>query len=57
MEDYRRTIVFYKRYFLDFYGQQSIKVQNKIDLVLRIIGRAENVPGKFFRHYGNQGAF
>ena len=44
-----RDIIIYKNYFLDFYNEQSEKVQSKIDYVLKIVATQHRVPVKFFR--------
>jgi len=44
----QRNIVFYKRYFLDFYLAQPEKVQEKIEYVFKIIRTVQNIPKKFF---------
>lgn len=45
-----RNIVFYKRYFLDFFEEQSETVRRKIDHVLRLVESLELVPEKFLKH-------
>jgi len=58
MEDYRRTMIFHERCFLDFYGQQRIKVQDKIDHVIDNNRKNGKRTGQLFQaHYGNQWAF
>jgi phage-related protein len=42
-----RQIIFHKRYFTDFYLEQSEKVQEKIEYVFKIIRNVHNVPKKF----------
>jgi len=42
-----RQIIFHKHYFLDFYLEQSGKVQEKIEYVFKIICSVQNVPKKF----------
>ena len=42
-----RKIIFHGSYFADFYLEQSIKVQEKIEFVLRIIRQVERVSKKF----------
>lgn len=44
-----RDIIIYKNYFLDFYNDQSEKVQSKIDYVLKIVATQQRVPLKFLR--------
>ena len=45
-----RQIVYYKKFFLDFFHQQSTKVKEKIDHVLFVVTVAERIPAKFFQH-------
>ena len=45
-----RQILFHKHYFADFYLEQSAKVQEKIEYVLKIIRNVQNVPKKFLEH-------
>ena len=46
----QRHITFHKHYFLDFYLEQSEKVQKKIEYVFKIICNVQNVPKKFLEH-------
>jgi phage-related protein len=53
-----RQIIFHKHYFLEFYLEQSEKVQEKIEYVLKIIRTVQNVPKKFLDHMtGTDGLF
>ncbi len=45
-----RKIVYYKRYYLDFFNSQSEAVKLKLNWTLGIIATLERVPSKFFRH-------
>ena len=45
-----RQIIYFKNYFLDFFGQQTNKVKEKIDHVLFVVTVAERIPQKFFQH-------
>jgi phage-related protein len=45
-----RDLIFYKKYFLDFYENQSDKIKEKIDYVLNLVCNTERVPEKFFKH-------
>lgn len=45
-----RQIIYYKKYFFDFYSHLTIKVKEKIDHVLFVVTVAERVPSKFFQH-------
>jgi hypothetical protein len=54
----KRQIIFYGHYFVDFYLQQSDKVQEKIEYVFKIIRTVKNVPKKFMEHLtGTDGLF
>lgn len=43
----RRQVVFYDKYFSEFYDSQNNQVQEKIDFVLDLISNVEIVPSKF----------
>jgi len=45
-----RQIVFHKHYFIDFYLNQTEKVQEKIDYVFKVLKTVHNVPKKFLEH-------
>ncbi len=45
-----RQIIYYKKYFFDFFNQLATKVKEKIDHVLFVVTVAERVPMKFFQH-------
>jgi phage-related protein len=45
-----RQIIYYKKYFLDFFDQQTTRVKEKIDHVLFVVTVAERIPRKFFQH-------
>ena len=45
-----RQIIFYGKYFLDFYAEQPIKVQEKIEYVFKLIKVVDRVPEKFLKH-------
>jgi len=42
-----RQIIFYKRYFIDFYLGQPEKVQEKIEYVFKVISNVLHIPKKF----------
>ena len=46
----QRQIIFYEHYFIDFYLEQTEKVQEKIEYVFKIIRTVQNVPKKFLDH-------
>ena len=54
----RRQIIYFKKYFTDFFNAQTERVKNKIDYVLFLISVAERIPGKFFKYLeGTDGLF
>ncbi|OAQ43664.1 addiction module toxin RelE [Pedobacter psychrophilus] len=53
-----RQVVAYKNYFLDFYEDQTDKVQAKIEWTLNLIKVTPKVPEKFFKHLqGTKGLY
>ena len=46
----KRHIEFYKHYFIDFYSELSLTIQDKIDYVFRIIKTEPIIPKKFLEH-------
>lgn len=45
-----RKIIFHKNYFLKFYQDLDLKVQEKIEYVFYIIRNSEIVPAKFLKY-------
>lgn len=45
-----RQIIYFKKYYFDFFDKQSEKVKDKIDYVLFLITIADRIPQKFFQH-------
>ncbi|MEZ4773056.1 MAG: type II toxin-antitoxin system RelE/ParE family toxin [Bacteroidia bacterium] len=55
---YVREVVAYKRYFLDFYNQQTDKVQAKIEWTLNLLRVSQRVSEKYFKHIeGTKGLY
>jgi phage-related protein len=53
-----RQVAAYKRYFLDFYEVQPIKVQKKIEWTLELIRTLKQIPEKYFKHIqGSKGLY
>lgn len=53
-----REIVFYKRYFLDFYQEQGSDVQKKIDYVIGLVRDVPRLSEKFLKHIeGSEGLY
>lgn len=48
--NFQRQIIFYERYFTDFYLEQTEKVQEKIAYVFKVVTTVQNVPKKFLTH-------
>jgi len=54
----QRQIIFHKHYFIDFYLEQTEKVQEKIEYVFKILRTVQNVPKKFLDHItGTEGLY
>lgn len=54
----KRQVIAYKKYFLEFYNQQSLDVQKKIEWTLRLIETTPQVPKKFLDHIsGTKGLY
>jgi len=49
-KNFTRRVVYYKRYYLDFFKDQSDAVKLKFNWTLGIIATMERVPDKFFKH-------
>lgn len=45
-----RQIIFYEHYFINFYLEQPLDIQEKIEYVFKVIRTVQNVPKKFFDH-------
>ncbi|MBK7128854.1 MAG: type II toxin-antitoxin system RelE/ParE family toxin [Crocinitomicaceae bacterium] len=45
-----RQIIFHKHHFLEFYLNQKVKVQEKIEYAFKIIRTVDKVPKKFLDH-------
>ena len=53
-----REIIFFKRYFLEFFEEQTEKVKEKIDYILDFISTVERVPEKHLKHLeGTKGLY
>lgn len=48
--DTQRQIIFYEHHFVNFYLEQTKKVQEKIEYVFKILRTVQNVPRKFLDH-------
>ncbi len=54
----QRQIIFYEGHFVDFYLEQTDKVQEKIEYVFKILRNVQNVPKKFLNHLsGTEGLY
>jgi phage-related protein len=53
-----RELKIYKRYFLNFYEEQTEDVQKKIEWTLGLLRDLEKIPEKYFKHIeGTKGLF
>lgn len=46
----KRKVIAYKNHFLDFYENQTERVQKKIEWTLNLIQITQKVPEKYFKH-------
>lgn len=54
----KREVIAFKNYFLDFYAQQNLRIQAKIEWTLQLIRVMPQIPEKFFKHMeGTKGLF
>ena len=54
----QRKIIFHEHYFINFYVEQTEKVQEKIEYVFKILKTVQNVPKKFLDHMtGSDGLY
>ena len=54
----KRQLIYYKKYFQEFFDKQKEKVKDKIDYVLYLVTVAERIPKKFFKYVeGTDGLF
>lgn len=49
----QRQIIFHENHFVDFYLEQTEKVQEKIEYVFKVIRTVHHVPPKFLKHITN----
>lgn len=53
-----RTVIFFKSYFADFFGQQRQKVKDKILWTIRLIETQPIIPSEYFKHLeGTEGLY
>jgi len=45
-----REIIFFQNYFIDFYLDLDLSVQEKIEYVFKIIRTVDMLPERFFKH-------
>ena len=55
---FKRQVIAYKNYFLDFYKKQPDAVQRKIEWTLQLLEVTQQVPEKYFKHMeGTKGLY
>jgi len=45
-----REIIFYEKYFIEFYLSLDLSVQEKIEYVFKVIRTVDMIPQKFLKH-------
>ena len=54
----KREIVYYKQYYLIFFGRLSPEVQKKFNWTLQLISQLERIPTRYFEHItGSNGLY
>ncbi len=57
-EVFKRQILYYESYYLDFFNGLSLDIQLKFNYTLQLISTVNQVPKKFFKHIkGTDGLF
>lgn len=57
-EVFKRQILYYESYYLDFFNNLSLEIQLKFNYTLQLISTVNQVPEKFFKHIkGTDGLF
>jgi len=46
----RRNVLYYKKYYLDFFATLRPEVKNKFNWTLQLISMIDHVPEKYFKH-------
>lgn len=54
MQQKKREIVFFETYFIDFYNNQTLNTQRKIEYVLNLVKVMNVLPIKFFKRITNE---
>jgi phage-related protein len=49
-EGYFREVVYYERYYLDFFNELHPSLQKKFNWTLMLISKIERVPEKYLKH-------
>lgn len=49
-EKFIREVVYYRRYYLDFFDKLSPEVKLKFNWTLKLIATVDRIPAKFFDH-------
>lgn len=56
--NFQRQVIFHEQYFIDFYLEQTERVQEKIEYVFKILRTVQSVPKKFLNHVtGTEGLY
>jgi phage-related protein len=54
----KREIVYYKQYYLSFFGRLTPEVQKKFNWTLQLISQLERIPTRYFEHItGSNGLY
>jgi phage-related protein len=58
VEKFKREVIYYEDYYLDFFNAQKEAVRKKFNWTLQLIATHDRIPEKFFKHIsGSEGIF
>ncbi len=58
VEKFKREVIYYEDYYLDFFNAQKEAVRKKFNWTLQLIATHDRIPEKFFKHIsGSDGIF
>ncbi len=58
VEKFKREVIYYEDYYLDFFNAQKEAVRKKFNWTLQLIANHDRIPEKFFKHIsGSEGIY
>ena len=53
VEKFKREVIYYEDYYLDFFNAQKEEVKKKFNWTLQLISSHDRIPEKYFKHITN----